>query len=1740
MYELKRGILIVLVSLLAIIAVSSVDASHLPLGQGCCADPNNDDFCGSTITSAQAQNTCDTYFDKFDCTEVPDCQLISGGATCADKESNPTSCRSILRKAECGSSEYFISKPLNQVSQCQQGCCVCVFQNSATSQGSDKTTGSCQAVCSNAVSFIFDTSKNTQQCLQYAQQISTNIGQFSGTATITGIITSGGNPLSGATVSGGGASATTSQSGQYTLSNAAVGTYPVTASKLGYDPASISVTTTSGATITGINLVLSQSTVTVLRGFVKSTASGNPIIPNATVFLSTSPSRITKANDLGEYTFFNVPQGSITITAQKSGFTQNTATVNVVSNQVNNAPDILLQPGTQQPPPSGGSAITVNVLEPNVGPLSGAQVTLQSTALPPGGIIGFTDNNGNVIFNPQGGLPNGFVYSATASHTTDYWTNTTATPGLLSGAATLTVSLNKRPKFSIIGRVKDVTNANVPFATVFLDGSQTTADSSGDYAFTNLLAGFPYTLRASKSGYLPSSPITITALNANEVRDLTLSPVSCSTPPPPAVSAVNHVVGKPQLLVNYVSSCPADNIYIQRCEGQADCENPISFQASAGSVTFLDEGPLSANTQYCYRTQATFSSPTLTLSSSYVCKTTGDQICLDGAKDFCQGKARQYCNITNTISRRATCGANQVCMSQSPTVTTCQPESPCKVCNRPFGLFQLNGRAQGSNFILTPCTNLQFCYLDFTNTSVDQYQECSQVTSCYDYRSKRACQTENKCLKSTQCEWLPISTDEAGTGVCRPVDEEKRKTEACLNNVYNRVFGGCTKEVCTAVADGYCKDHDADGLCEDCISHQDLGCSDYPQQDCGTTPVDVDVTWFSGIGGQFKGAGTNNILTRSDDVFGVGLCRFDSSKGGCFKDADDQSEPDPGDPSDNDAPNTTVVYSGIQKEFDFNYSAADDTSDSSGITTWFSISNGGSPCYPAYQASGGKIAPSGGVVSCEGQSINALTDGTYFVRYFSEDEASNLEPVKQFTISIDRTPPALVVVTKRFVEGTTSLTRLEANITSNEFTWCSAHLHKGGTSGSQTNSKDVDVTKPGYSWNDVYEHLVADVYTYHYSCYDGAGNTVSDEIALNVDADLTISDPEPSQEAISSNTNIPISVKTSEPAACEYADAGSSSYIPFANTGGTTHTDVIASLPAPQGQMSHYEYDVRCAITSTNQVVQGSLADRIRITIDFRPPVTRLVNTSDESQELTLPGWINSNSYLFKVKCDDVDPIFTDTPAEIGCDEVYYCTGTNCNPNPTGVSTYTPAISSTTSMSYYSVDNAGNQEAPLKTVFIQVDNFPPSITNTLPQSGLLTGQLALQVSGTVGDAESDVDSSYLEINGAQQPITPSGSNPYTINGLAILTQNILNNIKIIALDKAGNKASKTILITQNSDGPSISNFRLETKCQGACHSSGIYRIAEVYFNSRTEAIALDPQGVDKVWFVDIFGAKTSMTTLGTNYVADPVSSTLWPVGTHAITVAANDTLGNINSQQYTVTVRDTIIPDGQIFVEDRYGRRYGQQGFTSLQTGRYYLYINATEPLNSTRSNVSWSNGTETFTSAVLFTAKSFDSVEWIGYFDIQENPAPAPTTSTLSANLTDKHGLSKQISSPYALDPTAPPGPVPIPSYIADLSISGLTITPSTNKNVQQVGTSYITNSHTVTISGASGGFNPVYVYGADGVQYSLGASILLLGATLQEKENIITIVGQDSSQQWHGTQIRIIKDLAPPQLIFLAVERE
>jgi phosphatidylinositol-3-phosphatase len=329
-----------------------------------------------------------------------------------------------------------------------------------------------------------------------------SMGEFFGPrntppGAITGQVTdsSTGAAIAGATVSYSGGSTTTDSSGNYTLSNVVPGTYTVTASATGHASRSSTVSVTSGNTAT-LNFQLTPTVPGAITGQVTDSATG-AAIAGATVSYSGGS---TTTDSSGNYTLSNVAPGSYTVTASAAGHTSRSSTVSVTSGNTATL-NFQLTPVNNTP-----GAITGQVTDSSTGAaIVGATVSYSG---------GSTTTNSTGSYMLSNVAPG--TYTVTASATG--YTSLSSTVSVTSGnTATVNFQLNPLPvntPGTIKGRVTNITTGGaVSGATVSFSGGSTTADSSGNYSFSNVTPG-TYSVTATHTGYFAVTHSAVLASGA--------------------------------------------------------------------------------------------------------------------------------------------------------------------------------------------------------------------------------------------------------------------------------------------------------------------------------------------------------------------------------------------------------------------------------------------------------------------------------------------------------------------------------------------------------------------------------------------------------------------------------------------------------------------------------------------------------------------------------------------------------------------------------------------------------------------------------------------------------------------------------------------------------------------------------------------------------------------------------------------------------------------------------------------------------------------------------------------------------------------------------------------------------------------------------------------------------------------------------------------------------------------------
>ena len=323
-----------------------------------------------------------------------------------------------------------------------------------------------------------------------------------GTITVKVVDAVTGSVISGASITGGG-TGTTSSAGSVTFSNVPFGTYSYSASKTGYYSGSGSGT---------ISLSAQSTTVTIKLTPIPTTGTITVKVVDAATGAAISGASITggkagTTSSAGTVSFADVPFGTYSFTASKSGYLSNSGSATISLSAQSTTVTIKLTPV---------GAITVYVRDKATNALiSGASVIGSGT--------GTTSSSGTVSF---GSLQIG-TYSYTASKSG--YIGGSGSASITKAGDNLTVTIYLTPIGSVTVYVRDkATNALIAGASITGSGTGTT-NSSGSISFGSLQIG-TYSYTASKSGYLSGTgSASVTKAGDNLSVTIYLTPVGSVT-----------------------------------------------------------------------------------------------------------------------------------------------------------------------------------------------------------------------------------------------------------------------------------------------------------------------------------------------------------------------------------------------------------------------------------------------------------------------------------------------------------------------------------------------------------------------------------------------------------------------------------------------------------------------------------------------------------------------------------------------------------------------------------------------------------------------------------------------------------------------------------------------------------------------------------------------------------------------------------------------------------------------------------------------------------------------------------------------------------------------------------------------------------------------------------------------------------------------------------------------------------
>lgn len=564
------------------------------------------------------------------------------------------------------------------------------------------------------------------------------------------------------------------------------------------------------------------------------------------------------------------------------------------------------------------------------------------------------------------------------------------------------------PRYTVSGVVVQPNNQTIRNVMVSVDyhnnpQNSVTTDASGAFQLPNPVGGTVRFIAVPTSSTVPTTcrPTTVQQpiTGATTLKIVMQCDAVACTNTAPSISGIGVVSGTRNVSFSVTTPDGCGTLMgytIKRCERQGNVINASTCVFLTPNHQFTDVN-VKENTELCYIVNSSFRSGTPITASAQACVTTGSLECMTRSGPWCGGPSTKLrCDQNNKMITEK-CPQGQYCSAGQCIAT---PE--CQKCNGVGGLFSkldlsvvvdtLKSCKELASAATEPAAKR--CYVDNALAGkpaiVPVYNSCLAVTSCNQYKSKNACES-NLCEAKAQdgdidnCRWVDINT-ELGLGICTG---EIPSCTACND------IAGCNQQTCTAIDKGCYYDDQANGLTNftaRCLAKQDMACRYYDTEtDC--------------LGGKpaVYALGTTNQRTPSSDVLGIGACSAwitDGTLSRCIKNADNSPNAREDDCIQNGAfstnkacvkdstPPTTNFILRINATYaqheitSLPFNVVDDMTLPVDIKTYVCFSK--TPCYPRQLA----------------RAVTVPDVGEYTMYYYSVDKHGNHEQVKSEEITI--------------------------------------------------------------------------------------------------------------------------------------------------------------------------------------------------------------------------------------------------------------------------------------------------------------------------------------------------------------------------------------------------------------------------------------------------------------------------------------------------------------------------------------------------------------------------------------------------------------------------------------------------------------------------------------------------------------------------------------------------------------------
>jgi hypothetical protein len=830
------------------------------------------------------------------------------------------------------------------------------------------------------------------------------------------------------------------------------------------------------------------------------------------------------------------------------------------------------------------------------------------------------------------------------------------------------------------------------------------------------------------------------------------------TPLTPEIDEIIFENGAKQLTIEWDISCSVE-LNILRCAGD-DCPDSYDEDATADEIKAdyvsitspvtntgeYTDTTIDVNTRYCYIVQALYSDHggDDTYSQPLCIDDSGDAWCHEFSTEFCLDSSLEMsgslrysyaCNEENQLVLQETCDSDEICIGPYDDGTTsCEYQSDCQSCGDPLGLYAIYDPDYGSVIFNDDdddygqaCYELPMCYFDYTQTTINNFHECGDITSCYDYQSKSSCEGQdngngftNKCLQRN-CAWTYLGgedDDNVAHGICKETSADYASCNECNSAEHNGIFDACTQDRCTefGVDDATCY---LSGLTGECTDVADYTCTAYSDSE----------SCMGGVSAVVLDADTNEITTPSLDSLNLGICYWNGDE--CYKDANGDEEMDD-QQEDMTAPSTTILSSDKMRAIEISILATDTNSDGSsgsGVKSTFYCIDDGSGCElditdpdeDDYEE-----------VELDAYGIGTIEDGDgsgeYTLYYYSEDYAENLEIVNEWIFDVDKAGPEIVISyyvgadTEEPYDGSS----LTFEVTLDEEAYCTDSFD-GGEGRIDEQYNDHFVVK--------FEGLTDGWYTYSIDCTDAIGNDAEAFVFAHLDADTSVFDAQP--EMYVDYADVTLTVKTFDDVACGFSYNEEEEAFADMDYGFSSSDEGDYYLHTEDWTLEEgnglYFFDVKCELSDGTEA-----DDEIQFVYDDTAPETDVVDSYGD--DFDFAAYYEGEDIDIYLDCID-EPEFG-----FGCDSTYYCVdGSQCTPDTaydtTDSITYGDEEDEIDSffICYYSneqtYDSMGGLTEDIQCTEMTIDYYDPSLEITHPEDGEIVYIPYVTVEGEVDDPD---------------------------------------------------------------------------------------------------------------------------------------------------------------------------------------------------------------------------------------------------------------------------------------------------------------------------------------------------------------------------------------------------------------------